>query len=186
MLISTGITVAKNLSLQPLVNGARGTHIGPKLITIIAIAVVSAVLAYGVTYRAGRVFESRIRAAWWERVGRLPDAFTRTRPASDATERGHLLHRVREIPVYLVRLFLSLGTVIASCTTMVAVVPRTATFAIPLFLAMTVIPALAFRSIAEADLQARTISGGLARFTLDSDPGRRSSPRRQRRRCDPH
>jgi ABC-type bacteriocin/lantibiotic exporter with double-glycine peptidase domain len=153
--------------LRPLSSITDNSRLTPAQVCVIVGTAILGVTAYFIAYQCGRNLEIELRTAWWSVVSTLPDSFSRTRPTSDTTERGHLLHRIREIPLYALRSMLSLGIIVGGCVTASVVAPSTTPFAVLLVLALVAIPVLTFRRIADADVDARTLSGALARFTYD-------------------
>lgn len=162
------IAVIEALVLEDLVasSGPDQQHwwAVPVLVASAAVLIATLVLSRLI----GRAAEEGVRRAWWHKVSVLPATFTRTRPASDLAERGHLLHRLRDLPIHADRALVGAGIVLASAIGIVTLQPQALTPVGILVLSAVVGPILAFRSVAEADLRARTISGTLTRFTIDA------------------
>lgn len=167
-LVAGGLAVGEDVALRPLVDpdGTR-THPGVA-VAVVAVAAVAGVVSALAAFRAGRRVEAVLRRAWWKAVAMLPDSFITTRPVSDLAERGHLLHRVRELPVTGSRAVYAVG-VIACGTAVIGVVaaPGAIWCLLGLLAVVAGAPVLAARRAAEADLRLRTLAGGLARFGQD-------------------
>ncbi|MGZ3687153.1 MAG: ATP-binding cassette domain-containing protein [Bdellovibrionota bacterium] len=119
-------------------------------------------------WQLGRRLEQTLRAALLERIPRLPDSFFRTRAASDLAERGHSLHRIRELPVLTARL-LRLGAELGFTAIGLALIyPPCAPLAILLALCTLGFAALAEPVLAEKSLKLRTHQGALTRFYFDA------------------
>jgi ATP-binding cassette subfamily B protein len=118
--------------------------------------------------RLGRRLEARLRLRFFEKIPRLPDRYFQSRPVSDMAERGHAIHRVRELPRLageLTRAVLGLAVTAAAIG---IVFPAGAPIAIAAALAAVGIPWLLLPALAERDLRLRTHAGALGRFTFDA------------------
>lgn len=79
------------------------------LLALVSIGGVAATATFAAATAAGRRVERAVRSAWWETASSLPVRSVRTRPASDLADRGHLLHRLRELPIQVVEVVLPSG-----------------------------------------------------------------------------
>jgi ATP-binding cassette subfamily B protein len=118
--------------------------------------------------RLGRRLEVRLRAAFLEKVPRLPDRYLQSRPTSDMGERGHALHHLRMLPRFgglVARLLLQM-TLTAAALFWLA--PRSGWIAAALFAASLGVPLMMLATLREHDLRIRTHNGALGRFYLDT------------------
>ncbi|MFO0725912.1 MAG: ATP-binding cassette domain-containing protein [Myxococcota bacterium] len=118
--------------------------------------------------RLGRRTELRLRVALLSKLPRLGLHYLRSRPVSDMAERGHILHRLRELPPLGVRLLRAMGEIAVTTAALIALCPSVAPLAIALALAAIVPPFLAAGALAERELRMRTYAGALARSYLDA------------------
>ena len=122
--------------------------------------------------RMGGHLEGRLRAMFLDKIPRLADAYFQSRPVADMLERSHMLHTLRALPRLGLR-FLKISLELAVTALAIAWLnPETAMLAMVAAVAAAAIPLLAQASVAERDLRARTHTGALARFHLDSLLGR--------------
>ncbi len=121
--------------------------------------------------RIGRIFETRLRVAFLEKLPKLGDRYFQSRLISDMAERSHLTHRLRNLPELVRQLTRSCCELFATAGAMIWLEPLSA----PLVLATVaagIIPAYATQSILrERDLRVRNHAAGLTRFYLDAALG---------------
>jgi ATP-binding cassette subfamily B protein len=169
-LVMAGLAVAEEVVLRPLVEPSRSAQ-DRHLLTAIAVAAaagVTAVLATLLALQAGRRTELAVRMRWWSAVAALPDEFIRTRPLSDMAERGHLLHRIRELPMGILRVGYGVGTAVGGTAVIAVVASEAWLWMCAMLIVSAAGPLLLVRRVIEADLRVRTLSGSLARFYQDA------------------
>ncbi len=126
------------------------------------------VWARGEAARLGRHVEIRLRERLLAKLPRIGLHYLRSRPTSDMAERGHMLHRLRELPALGVRVVRATLEIIATALAIIWLAPATTPLAIALALAAIAPPLLGLGAIAERELRARTHAGALSRFYLDA------------------
>jgi len=122
----------------------------------------------GEALRLGRHGELRLRAALLGKLPRLGLPYLRSRPVSDMAERGHMLHRLRDLPPLGTRVLRACAEIAATTAALIWLAPACAPLAIALAAAAIVPPFAAQRALAERELRMRTHTGALARFYLDA------------------
>ncbi|MFL5542228.1 MAG: ATP-binding cassette domain-containing protein, partial [Longimicrobiaceae bacterium] len=118
--------------------------------------------------RLGRRLEVRLRAAFLEKVPRLPDRYLQSRPSSDMAERGHALHHLRFLPRFAAggaRLLLQMGITAAA---LFWLAPGSGWITALLLAASVGVPLAMVAMLQEHDLRIRTHNGALGRFYLDT------------------
>ena len=175
IIISAGTLLIESLLLRGLLDAGHWlTQNNERLAFmagLIVFFVLSTALSYDVTGRAlqlGRQLEMRLRLAFREKIPRLHDHYFHSRPISDMAERGHSLHKLRQIPLLGARflettvslLFLTIGLTILA--------PRLAWQTWMAAALAVFIPLLLQRRLSEQDLRVRTHSGALSTFYLDA------------------
>jgi ABC-type bacteriocin/lantibiotic exporter with double-glycine peptidase domain len=118
--------------------------------------------------RLGRRAEIRLRAAFFEKMPRLPDRYFASRPVSDLAERSHALHHLRLMPRVggnVVRVAIQMLIVAAAVCWLY---PGSALIALTAAAASIAIPLLLLPTLQEQDLRIRTHNGALSRFYLDA------------------
>jgi ABC-type multidrug transport system fused ATPase/permease subunit len=122
--------------------------------------------------RMGGRLEGRLRAMFLDKIPRLADAYFQSRPVADMLERSHTLHTLRALPRLGLRFLRISLELFVTALAIAWLNPETAVLAIAAAIAAAAIPLLAQASVAERDLRARTHTGALARFHLDTLLGR--------------
>jgi len=118
--------------------------------------------------RMGRRLEARLRMAFLGRIPQLDDAYFQSRPTSDTAQRGHSLHQLRLLPRYAGQLMQSTFTLVLTALGIVWLDPGAALPASLAVLAALGLPLAGQALLVDVDLRARTHSGALGRFYLDS------------------
>ncbi|MGE5183059.1 MAG: ATP-binding cassette domain-containing protein, partial [Acidobacteriota bacterium] len=118
--------------------------------------------------RLGRYVEIGLRERLLGKLPRLGLSYLRSRPTSDMAERGHMLHRLRELPSLAVRVARAAGEIVATTAGLIWLAPDAAPLVLALAACAVAPPLLGLRGIAERDLRVRTHTGALARFYLDA------------------
>jgi len=118
--------------------------------------------------RLGRRLEARLRLRFFEKVPRLPDRYFQSRPVSDMAERGHAIHRVRELPRLAGELLRAVLGLAVTAAAIGIIFPTGAPVAVIAALASVGIPWLFLPALAERDLRLRTHAGALCRFYFDA------------------
>jgi ATP-binding cassette subfamily B protein len=122
----------------------------------------------GALLRLGRRLEVRMRAAFMDRVPRLPDRYLQSRPTSDMGERSHALHHLRQLPRFAglaARLVLQMSITAAA---LLWLAPSSGWITAALAGASLGIPLAMLPLLREHDLRIRTHNGALGRFYLDT------------------
>jgi ABC-type bacteriocin/lantibiotic exporter with double-glycine peptidase domain len=147
---------------------------GQRLGAIAAIAGLLALMlclewpAAGASWRLGRHLETRLRRTFLERIPRLGDRYFSSRLNSDMAERGHAIHRIRNLPE-LGSQFVRASLEMALTTAAIAWLdPAGAWMAVSAAAISLALPLLLQPIIVERDLRVRNHAGGLSRFYLDA------------------
>ncbi|MFL5540887.1 MAG: ATP-binding cassette domain-containing protein, partial [Longimicrobiaceae bacterium] len=122
----------------------------------------------GALLRLGRRLEVRMRAAFLDKVPRLPDRYLQSRPTSDMGERSHALHHLRQLPRFAglgARLVLQMAITAAA---LLWLAPGSGWITAVLAAASVGIPLAMLPLLREHDLRIRTHNGALGRFYLDT------------------
>jgi ATP-binding cassette subfamily B protein len=118
--------------------------------------------------RLGTVLEVRFRAAFFEKLPRLEDAYLRSRPTSDMTSRAHAMHMLRDAPQLGARLFRASLNFVCAVTVIALLHPYggwlAATGAGVSLLAFNFLRGL----LSESMNRRRAHGAGLERFYLDA------------------
>ncbi len=131
-------------------------------LTLLEVPIAAAVL------RVGRNLETRVRAAYLEKLPRLGYRYFSSRPASDMAERGHALHVLRRLPDIGARLLRTLFTLVLTTLGIAWLSPAAAPLAALMALVAVALPFAVHPLLAERDLRFRTHQGALSRFYLDA------------------
>ncbi|HEY0987611.1 MAG TPA: ATP-binding cassette domain-containing protein [Kofleriaceae bacterium] len=118
--------------------------------------------------RLGRQTEVALRATLLAKLPRLGLRYLRSRAVSDLAERGHMLHRLRELPALGARVVRAQCQLIATAVALIWIAPGAAPLVIALAIASTLLPMLALQTMTERELRMRTHDGALAGFYLDA------------------
>ena len=141
------------------------------ILTLLAFCIVLAVTetALGVALlRVGNRLEAALRIALLTKLPRLRDSYLRTRLRSDMAERCHSVSPLRKYPelhAQSARTLLRLGVIVAAICW---IAPPLSAVAIGAGIVAVLVPLVAHPSIAQADMRARTHTGALTRFYLDT------------------
>jgi ATP-binding cassette subfamily B protein len=143
------------------------------ILTAFAVAMLVLEFALGsAERRAGRGFETRLRAKFLEKIPRLADSYFRSRLVSDMAERSHDLHVLRTLPQLGVRALRIVMEIVVTTLAIAWLDPESAGLAVMAAVAAAAIPVLGHSMLAERDLRVRTHEGALSRFHLDALLGR--------------
>ncbi|HEX8246190.1 MAG TPA: ABC transporter ATP-binding protein, partial [Longimicrobium sp.] len=118
--------------------------------------------------RLGRRLEVRLRAAFLEKVPRLPDRYLQSRPTSDMGERGHALHHLRLLPRFAAAGARLLLQMVITAAALWWLAPGSAWIVAVLLVASIGVPLAMVAMLQEHDLRIRTHNGALGRFYLDT------------------
>jgi ATP-binding cassette subfamily B protein len=118
--------------------------------------------------RMGRKLELRIRAAFLRKIPLLGDRYFRSRLTSDMAERGHLLHRLRELPALAAGFLRPVFEMLLTVAAIAWLYPSSAPLAALAAAAAIGIPLAAQPGLAVRDLRLRSHTGALSRFHLDA------------------
>ena len=119
----------------------------------------------------GRTTEVKMRVQLAEKLPRLALQYLRTRPVADTAERGHSLHRLRELPQLGLRSIRAFGEALATTVALVWLVPGAWPWIVGLAATAVVPPLLALPALAERELRMRTHAGAMSWFALDALQG---------------
>jgi ABC-type transport system involved in cytochrome bd biosynthesis fused ATPase/permease subunit len=119
----------------------------------------------------GRTTEVKMRVQLAEKLPRLALQYLRTRPVADTAERGHSLHRLRELPPLGLRLIRAFTEAVATTLALLWLAPSAWPWIAGLALAAIVPPLFALRSLSERELRMRTHAGAMSWFALDALQG---------------
>ena len=118
--------------------------------------------------RMGRKLELRVRAAFLRKIPLLGDRYFQSRLISDMAERGHVLHRLREVPALAAGFLRPVFEMLLTVGAIAWLYPASAALAALAAVAAIVIPLAAQPGLAVRDLRLRSHSGALSRFHLDA------------------
>ena len=138
------------------------------LMTIIATAWLLEAGLAALLARIGRKLELRIRAAFLRKIPLLGDRYFRSRLTSDMAERGHLLHRLRELPSLAAGFLRPVFEMLLTVAAIAWLYPASAPLAALAAAAAIGIPLAAQPGLAVRDLRLRSHAGALSRFHLDA------------------
>jgi ATP-binding cassette subfamily B protein len=155
--------IGHDLATVPQLAGALAA-----LVAFLVAMLLVEVPARGEAARLGRHTELRLRERLLAKLPRLGLHYIRSRPTSDMAERGHMLHRLRELPLVGARTVRATAEIVVTSAVVIALAPSTAPLAVALALASIVPPFVALGAIAERELRMRTHAGALSRFYLDA------------------
>lgn len=159
--------VAEEVVARRAIDGAARLTFAPVLLVGLLVALVAVGASWAAT-ATGRRIERALRRAWWDAAASLPASFVRSRPASDLADRGHLLHRLRELPLHLLQTVFAVGLVVCAAFAIVVMAPATALAVVALSLGAIAMPLGAARRAGDLDHRVRTLSGSLSRFVVDA------------------
>lgn len=118
--------------------------------------------------RLGRQLENRFRLAFFSKIPRIADRYFHSRLISDMAERGHVIHRLRNMPDQVRQ---ALQAVFGLCATALGIIwlaPDTAPLVLVAVAAALLPACLAQPLLIERDLRVRSHLGALTRFYLDA------------------
>jgi ATP-binding cassette subfamily B protein len=118
--------------------------------------------------RLGRQTEIALRATLLAKLPRLGLRYLRSRAVSDLAERGHMLHRLRELPAVGAQVLRAVCQLIATAAALIWLAPDAALLVIGFAITATCLPMLALRAMTERELRTGTHNGALAGFYLDA------------------
>jgi ATP-binding cassette subfamily B protein len=118
--------------------------------------------------RMGRNLELRVRAAFLRKIPLLGDRYFQSRLTSDMAERGHVLHRLRDVPTLAAGFLRPVFEMLVTVAGIAWLDPSSAPFAALAAAAAIGIPLAAQPGLAVRDLRLRSHSGALSRFHLDA------------------
>lgn len=116
----------------------------------------------------GRRLELSLRARFVDKVLRLHDRYFQSRLVSDMAERGHLVHRIRELPELGGRILRTASELLAVTGGLVWLSPRSAPLIALVGAAAVATPFALSPWLFARDLKLRTHRGALLRFNLDA------------------
>lgn len=166
VLVGVGATLLA-AALRPVIEDGDPAGLG----VATAVGAVTLVAASAMAWAAlgvGRRLEVRVRHLFAERIARLADRYTSTRPASDTVERVQALRVLRNTPIEVAFVVAGLAQAAASFVGVIVVAPAAA---VPFgaLLCLAVVSPLVLRApLAERTLRSRTMGGALMTFTHDS------------------
>lgn len=163
-------TLAEQVVARRLIDGRSRDAIAAILLVGLA-GLVAAVGASWAATASGRRVERALRVAWWDAAMTLPVSFVRSRPASDLADRGHLLHRLRELPRHLLQAVFAIALVVGALVAILAAAPSTAVPVAALAFGAIAVPFAATKRASDVDHRVRTLSGSLSRFVVDAIGG---------------
>ena len=173
--VAAGGVLVEAILFRGIFDIAGGFHIaGQRLGAITAILFFSASLLlfevplFSGAIRLGRQIEDRFRLAFFRKIPRITDRYFHSRLTSDMAERGHVIHRLRNLPDQVRQ---ALQAIFGLCATAVGIIwlaPAAAPFVLPA-VAAALLPAFVAQSVLiERDLRVRSHLGALTRFYLDA------------------
>ncbi|MEO6772940.1 MAG: ATP-binding cassette domain-containing protein [Kofleriaceae bacterium] len=119
----------------------------------------------------GRTTEVKMRVQLAEKLPRLALQYLRTRPIADTAERGHSLHRIRELPPLGLRLIRAFTEALATTLALIWLVPGAWPWIVGLAASAIVPPLVALGPLSERELRMRTHAGAMSWFALDALQG---------------
>lgn len=119
----------------------------------------------------GRTTEVKMRVQLAEKLPRLALQYMRTRPVADTAERGHSLHRLRELPPLGLRLIRAFTEAVVTTLALIWLVPGAWPWVVGLAVSAILPPLLALPSLSERELRMRTHAGAMSWFALDALQG---------------
>jgi ABC-type bacteriocin/lantibiotic exporter with double-glycine peptidase domain len=138
------------------------------IVTFLAVALALDLLIAGGALESGRRLELRLRVAFLSKIPRLPDAYFRSRPASDMADRCHSVHGLRDTPDLGARLSRNLFELIFTTAGIIWLDHSVAFIASITALISVLFPLCATRMMTELDLRVRSHAGAMAHFYLDA------------------
>ena len=118
--------------------------------------------------RLGRRLEGGLRLRFLGKIPRIGDRYFHSRPSSDMAERGHNVHRLRQLPM-LGEQFLRVSCELLLTTAgIIWLDPASAPAALLVAILVLGLPLAAQSLLAERELRVRTHIGALGRFYLDA------------------
>lgn len=118
--------------------------------------------------RAGRLVETRTRAALLEKLPRLPDRYFRSRPLSDVAHRSQGLFELRALPESALAVFKHALDVIVTVAAMIAVDPRGAHLSLLALAAALALPIAALGARRRVELRVQSHASALGQLYLDA------------------
>lgn len=119
----------------------------------------------------GRATEVRMRVQLAEKLPRLGLHYLRTRPIADTAERGHSLHRLRDLPVLGLRMIRATTELVATTIALIWLAPGAWPLIVGLALSAIVPPLAAMGALEERELRMRTHAATMSSFALDALQG---------------
>lgn len=119
----------------------------------------------------GRTTEARMRVQLAQKLPRLALQYLRTRPVADTAERGHSLHRLRDLPPLGLRLIRAFTETVATTLALLWLAPGSWPLIVGLALSAIVPPLVTLGSLTERELRMRTHAGAMSWFALDALQG---------------
>jgi ATP-binding cassette subfamily B protein len=175
VLLSAAVAWADVVVLQAVLHATRQLALPQQrlagvlvLLSLSCVGLALEVALTRVTGRIGRSLELRVRAALFEKLPRLADDYLRTRSTSDMAQRGHALHLLRGVPVFVRRALEALSSLASSCAGIALLYPQGALATLLAACATVIVPLTMMRSAGERSLRARTHMVALDRFYLDA------------------
>lgn len=125
-------------------------------------------VAFGSARQVGSRLDTELRSAVIDRLGRISDRYTESRPDADLAERVHLGHKVRLLPEMGYQLTATGSQALVAVVGLVAIYPPITPLVIALVAVAFGIPYLFRSRLAEYELRARTLSGAMSQIQLDA------------------
>lgn len=175
VVLAAAATVLEALILRAILYVARYLElVEQRLVTMATIVTIIAVLLLfdgkiaASALGMGRRLETRLRAALFEKLTRLPDRYFQSRLASDMAERSHAAAALRSAPPTVVRLLRLGAQILFTVVAMAWLDPGSLAATIAIAVASLALPLAMNRVIGERDLRVQTHAGALSRFYLDA------------------
>jgi ABC-type bacteriocin/lantibiotic exporter with double-glycine peptidase domain len=147
--------------------GQRLAAVAATAIFIAALLLVEFPLAAALL-RLGRHLETRLRAAFLEKIPRLGDRYFQSRLKSDMAERSHTIHQIRHLPDLGSQLLRSMFELLLTLAGVIWLDPAAAPLAGAAVAISLLTPLLLQPLLAERDLRVHSHLGTLSRYYLDA------------------
>jgi ABC-type bacteriocin/lantibiotic exporter with double-glycine peptidase domain len=131
------------------------------------LTLVELLLTYGAV-RLGRQIEVRLRIAFMRKLPLLHDRYFQSRPTSDMADRSHMVHLIRNLPMFLLSLLRAMFELFATAAGLVWLDPSSLQRVAAACLLSLVLPILMLGTLTERDARMRSHVANLSRWYFDA------------------
>ena len=175
MAVAAGGTLVEAVLFRGLFDLGRDLGLsGQRLAAVAATAIFIAALLFvefplaAALLRLGRHLETRLRAAFLEKIPKLGDRYFQSRLKSDMAERSHTIHQIRHLPDLGSQLLRSMFELLLTLAGVIWLDPVAAPLAGATVAIALLTPLLLQPLLAERDLRVHSHLGTLSRYYLDA------------------